>query len=384
MKLSATKALLFSVCAVSAAHAQQSAEKIVISDENKSFDVRAMELVDGDNELCVVGSYYDLDGPKSYARIVMVDLRKNKISWQQTIGAPDDNYHSKFVGCRVKGDAVYAVANVDSSQAESMNNPMVYVYKFDRHGKQLGHMLVPVPGDDSWAYTIDLGEDGAKLLGLMRERDEKNEYYSIFLSRFDEKLSFEKPFIYKTGAFSPGSAVKIFVKDAYFAGNFTTYKMPVDDVPADYANSKIRLGAAYAWSVRPQHTKPGYIASAISDEGTIHAVGFKAYNNTASFFTAVDRGGKVVSDIEYKSEFCDTSSLTAEGNTLYMIRKACNANSKQPALVSFNVDEAKETRIKDVSGTPVFVFAKKHRIYLVTEEKGGTVVLKNFIASELR
>ena len=384
MNLSLPMALLLGLGAASVAHAQQAVDKIVLSDKNKDMGVRTMEMVAGDGELCIVGHYYDTDGPKSYARIVMVDLRKNKISWQHTIAAPEDNHGSKFVACRVKGDAVYATANVDSSQAESMNFSTAYVYKFDRNGKQLGYKPVPVPGSDAWAYTTDAGDDELKVLGLMRERDEKNEYYSIFVAKFDEKILFEKPVIYKSGAYSPGSAVKVSGKDAYFAGNFTAYKMPIDDVPADYANSKVRLGGAYAWSVRPQHTKPGNIASVISDAGTIHAVGFKAYDSSASYFTAVDRSGKVISDVEYKSEFCKTSSLTVDGNMLYMIREACNANNKKPALVSFNVDQAKETRIKEISGTPLFVFAKSDRIYLVSKEKDGSVVLRNSSARELK
>jgi hypothetical protein len=368
--------LLISLLVSANVYAQKDISKIVLSGKNDNFSVRSIDVAEGGDEICVAGSYFDDAGPKTIGKIGLIDVSTNKLLWKKKVEAPEDNWHLYFLECRMKGDFIYALANVESSHALSMTQGSVYVYKFDRKGNKIAQRQVSLPGRDAWAYTLDVSEDELKVYGSMRDRDENNEYYSTFLSKFDAKLKFSEPALYKTGAYAVGSAANILNKNIYMAGTFFPHKSPLADGASDYANSRIRLGGNYVWSVRPQHTSSENIDSTVSDAGTIYSIGYKGYSDSASFFTAVYQNGKLAADVEYKSSFCRTSSLTAGERSLFSIRSPCNAKNGKSVLVSFDMKQSQERAVAMFSGDPSFVFTKKSRLYVVGKEPSGSVVLQ--------
>lgn len=374
MKIPSSILFLFILAVSSYTFAEATGNKLTLAAKDDAFLTQSMSLIDGKSEVCIVGNYYDVDGPRAIGKIVVVDTARNKIVWQKKIPAPDDAVNNRFVGCRMQGDFIYVAANVDSDSAQSTNQSLVYVYKFAKDGKQLTYARIATSSDDAWAYDLDVSDGDLKVVGLTKGSDSKSEFYSIFVSKFNADLKFDNPFLYKTGAYAAYSTLKLSNKNIYVGGNFFPYKVSKEDLVSDYANSKIRIGGGYAWSVRPQHAKPENIATAISDSGNIYSIGYK---KPSSFYTAVDASGKILSDLEYKGKFCETTSMTEDGGNILAVRKSCDSSLKKASLVLLNSKTGKEQQVNFFPEEPEFIFAKNSQWYALSKDSAGNLIFES-------
>jgi hypothetical protein len=275
---------------------------------------------------------------------------------------PDGTANVVAVACRFHGDSVYALANADATYAMANNAGRVYVVRYGRNGDELKHAAIPVSTESRVAIDM-LAHDGKlHVIGFGKDTDASNEYYSMFVATVDESLAFQTRMM-KDGGYTQFAAVRAVGSHWYIGGDFYPRIVPRNDLPIYYANSKIKPGGGYVWSVRPPHkavTASDNIATAIDDRATTYSL---SQSRGASSLIAVDAGGRIAPAVTYRSAFCKVQTFTAAGRALLAIRQACAGAGGKPGLVWIDPAAGMETALDVLGTTPEFIVADSRNWY---------------------
>lgn len=329
------------------------------------------------SELCMVGQTMDPNGDlQSRGKVIIFSTAKNKVLWQQTVDAPDDNATVRFVACRSDGKFTYVGANVDTHSERSLSQALAYVYKFDAVGKLLVKKELVTGGTNAFVYDLDVDSTGVTVIGMTSKGKAAAKANAIYFAKTDVDLKASSMTKLATGAYQNGSIVKLSGNVALVGGNFlpAVTKKPVND----YAVSKIVAGK-YQFSVRPQQGKPDQVATAITATGDIVSLG--NFGN-ASVLTAVSAEGKTTQTMPVKSALCQTESMSANAESVFAVRKGC-AHPEEPAkLVAINRRSGVETIKVGMAGVPLFVFPLDEKVFVVTKNNDGSLLLHSFRQGE--
>jgi hypothetical protein len=357
-------AALSLLMASSCAHAEPLVRSgsILLSDLAASSDINNVAVSPNGMLACVVGSYVKEREATVYSTVTLVDLVQKKVGWTKQMPPPDAMANVYAVACRFQGDNLYALANADAAHAMANNVGRVYVYKYGRNGDELKHAAIPVSSESRVA--IDMLADDGKLhvIGFGKDTDANNEYYSMFVATVDDTLAFQTRMM-KDGSYTQFAAVRAIGSQWYIGGDFYPKIVPKNDLPIYYANSKIKPGGGYLWSVRPQHkvvTASDNIATAIDDRATTFSL---SQSRGTSSLIAVDAGGKIAPAITYKSAFCKVDAFTSAGRGLLAIRQSCAGSGGKRGLVWIDPVAGAETTLDVLGATPKFIVSDSRNWY---------------------
>lgn len=303
---------------------------------------------------CIVGNGVVDSDAAVHSGVAVVDLAQKKARWTKKIAPPEGTANVYAIACAFQGNHVYVLANADSQRAMANSQGRVYVYKFALNGELLKH--APIPLAMKSRVAIDLFAQGGTLhaVGYGKDEDEKNEYYSMFISTVDEALSFQTK-VMKDGSYSQYSAMRAVGNHLHIGGEFLSKTVSKSDLPLDYAISKIKLGGGYLWSTRPKHkfiTKSDNIATAIAADGTAHSLS-QAGGNTSLITVAAT--GTAAPAKTYKSAFCKIEAVANGGKRLLAVRESCPGVKRQRALVAIDPAIGAEKQLDALGPDPTFV-----------------------------
>lgn len=335
---------------------------ILLSDLAASSDINNVAVSPDGTLACIVGSYVKEREATVYSTVTLVDLVQKKVGWTRQMPPPDAMANVYAVACRFQGDNVYALANADAAHAMVNNVGRVYVVKYGRNGDELKHAAIPVSTESRVAIDM-LAHDGKlHVIGFGKDTDANNEYYSMFVTTVDDTLAFQTRMM-KDGSYTQFAAVRAIGSQWYIGGDFYPKIVPKNDLPIYYANSKIKPGGGYLWSVRPQHkvvTASDNIATAIDDQATTYSL---SQSRGTSSLIAVDSGGKIAPAITYKSAFCKVDAFTPAGRGLLAIRQSCAGSGGKRGLVWIDPVAGAETALDVLGATPKFIVSDSRNWY---------------------
>jgi hypothetical protein len=342
--------------AYAAAGPLASSGSIALGELAESSDINNIAVSQDGARACVVASYIMERDGAIHSTVTLVDLVRKQTGWTRQITPPGGTANVYAKACRFHGNKLYALANADSSSAMANNQGRVYVYAFTADGKARGHAAVPVPAESRVA--IDLLLHGGKLhvVGYGKDADAYNEYYSMFDATFDTTLDFQTR-VTKDGSYTQFSAARSVGDHLYIGGEFFPRRVAGTDLPIDYANSKIKPGGGYRWSVRPHHTlftASDNIATAINDRATTFSL---SQSKGMSSIIAVDANGKMAPAKTFKSNFCKVQSLSHAGSGLMAIRQSCAGSNSPRGLVWIDPAAGTETPLILLGDTPKFIMS---------------------------
>jgi len=327
-----------------------------------SSDINNVAISPDGTQACVVASYVKESDAAVHSTVTLVDLIQKKAGWTRQMPPTDDMANVYAVACRFQGDDVYALANVDAAHAMANNVGRVYVYKYGRNGDELKHAAIPVSTESRVAIDM-LPHDGKlHVIGFGKDTDANNEYYSMFVAAVDESMAFQTR-LSKDGSYTQFAAVRAIGNHWYIGGDFYPKIVPKNDLPIYYANSKIKPGGGYVWSVRPQHkvvTASDNIATAIDDRATTYSL---SQSRGTSSLIAVDAGGMIAHAITYKSAFCKVEAFTPAGHGLLAIRQPCTGSGGKRGLVWIDPSTGAETTLDVLGNTPKFIVSDNRNWY---------------------
>lgn len=327
----------------------------------------------GDGKLCIVGATMDPDGDlQTRGLVILYDIARSQVTWQKTLAAPGDNAASRFVACRVRGKDVYVAANVDTHSEQSLNQGLVWVYRFGPDGKMLAQAEIKTGAHNAFAYDVEASADGVTLAGRIAEADAKSQANAIFFARLDPALKSASIAKLATGAYLAGAVVRLDGTVAYLGGNFGPAHAAADALPDDYAVSRIAAGR-YQFSVRPQKGKAEDIATAIGPDGDILSLGYAARTTR---LTTVGADGKVKEDRQFASAYCQTGSISADAATVYAVRSACGKSQDPSRLVAVNRRTNAEAVVSGIAGEPRYVLALDDKLIVIFRGGNGGMLLQ--------
>jgi len=329
---------------------------IVLNDLAASSDINGIAVSPDGTLACVVASDVKEREAAVYSTVTLVDLVQKKVGWTKQMSPPDAMANVYAVACRFHGDNVYAVANADAAHAMANNVGRVYVYKYGRTGDELKHAAIPVSTESRVAIDM-LAHDGKlHVIGFGKDTDANNEYYSMFVTAVDEALAFQTR-MSKDGSYTQFAAVRAIGSHWYIGGEFYPKIVPRDDLPIYYANSKIKPGGGYVWSVRPQHkvvTASDNIATAIDDRATTYSL---SQSRGTSSLIAVDASGKIAPALTYKSAFCKVEAFVPAAHALLAIRQSCAGSNGKRGLLWIEPATGAETTLDVLGNTPKYIMS---------------------------
>jgi hypothetical protein len=335
---------------------------ILLSDLAASSDINNVAVSPDGTLACVVGSYVKEREATVYSTVTVVDLVQKKVGWTKQMPPPDATANVYAVACRFQGDNVYVLANADAAHAMANNVGRVYVVKYGRNGDELKHAAIPVPTESRVAIDM-LAHDGKlHVIGFGKDTDANNEYYSMFIAAVDESLAFQIH-MSKEGSYTQFAAVRAIGSHWYIGGDFYPKVVPKNDLPIYYANSEIKPGGAYVWSVRPQHkvvTASDNIATAIDDRATTYSL---SQSRGTTSLIAVDASGRIAPAVTYKSAFCKVDAFVPAGHGLLAIRQSCAGPSGKRGLVWIDPASGAETVLDVLGNTPKFILSDSRNWY---------------------
>lgn len=335
---------------------------IPLGDLAASSDIDNIAVSPDGTLACVVGSYVKEREAAVHGTVTLVDLVQKKVAWTRQMPPPDATANVVAVACRFHGDGVYVLANADAAHAMANNAGRVYVVRYGRDGKELGHAAIPVAAESRVAIDMLVHDGTLHVIGFGKDADAHNEYYSMFVAAVDDALAARTRML-KDGSYTQFAAVRAIGNRWYIGGDFYPRTVPKNDLPIDYANSNIKPGSGYVWSVRPQHTivtASENIATAIDDRATTYSL---SQSRGASSLIAVDAGGRIAPAVTYRSAFCNVQTFTAAGRALLAIRQACAGAGGKPALVWIDPAAGMETALDVLGTTPEFIVADSRNWY---------------------
>jgi len=352
------------------------AEPVKLTAPNMANHVRQISNTPN-GDLCIVGQTYDPEGDqRARGKIIMFSTAQNKVLWQQVVEAPDGAQDLRFISCRSDGTFTYVAANVDTHSSRTLNQALAYLYKFDGAGKVLAKSEALTGANNSFVYDVDVDAKGVMVVGMAHDTTGAAEKNAIFFARFDAALKGSGMNKLATGAYDWDSTARLANNVVQLAGNFHAASVPKDDLADDYAISKI-VGGKYQFSVRPQRMAAYKVVSAISPGGDVISIGDK---DRAGILTAVNPEGKTVDNIAVKSTLCEVTSLSADGNVVYAVRRACGKSKEAPKLVAIDRKTGAESAIAGVVGEPLFVFPVAKKLYVISQKGRNSGLLLDTIA----
>jgi hypothetical protein len=357
--------------ACSRAPAAPAAQAVLGKPHMSTYVAQARQGADGN--LCIVGQTMDPDGDLRQQGLVTVySPATNQIVWQQTVDAPDDNAALRFVACRAVGKDVYVAANVDTHSEQSLNQGLVWVYRFGTDGKLMASRELVTGARNAFAYDIDADAGGVAVAGRTGDLTANAQSNGIFFARLDPALRTATLGKLATGAYVSGSVARLNGNTAYLGGNFAPGHAAADVLADDYAVSKIVSGK-YQFSVRPQKGKAEDIATAITPAGEIVSLG---YAGTTTHLTVVGQDGKLNEDVQVASAYCRTGSASADATTVYAVRSACGRSQDPSRLVAMHRKTGAEAVVKGIAGAPAYVLALDDRLVVISRKGNGSLVVQ--------
>jgi hypothetical protein len=335
---------------------------IPLSDLATSSDINGIAVSPDGTLACVVGAYVDQRQAASHSTVTLVDLVQKKVSWTRQMAPPDGAANVVAVACRFHGDSVYALANADATHAMANNAGRVHVVRYGRIGNELNHAAIPVSTESRVAIDMLAHEGKLHVIGFGKDTDASNEYYSMFVATVDESLAFQTRMM-KDGSYTQFAAVRALGNHWYIGGEFYPRIVPRNDLPIYYANSKIKPGGGYVWSVRPRHkavTASDNIATAIDDRATTYSL---SQSRGTSSLIAVDASGRMAPAVVYKSAYCKVQSFTPAGRGLLAIRQSCAGSGSKRGLVWIDPAAGAETTLDVLGTTPEYIMSDNGNWY---------------------
>jgi hypothetical protein len=362
---------LFTMLALGAFSDALAAEAVLGKPHLSTYVAQARQGADGN--LCIVGQTMDLDGDLRQRGLVTVyNAATNQVVWQQAVDAPGDNAALRFVACRAVGKDVVVAANVDTHTEQSLNQGLVWVYRFGPNGKLLASRELVTGTRNAFAYDIDADAGGVTVAGRTGDATANVRANGIFLAKLDPALHTASIGKLATGAYLGGSAVRLNGGTAYLGGNFAPAHAAADALADDYAVSKIVSGK-YQFSVRPQKGKAADIATAITQAGEIVSLG---YAGKTTHLTVVGPDGKAKEDVQAASAYCQTGSASADATTVYAVRSLCGRSQDPSRLVAMNRRTGAEAVVKGIAGEPVYVLALDDRLVVISRKGDGSLAVQ--------
>ncbi|MFL6634215.1 MAG: hypothetical protein ACJ8HJ_18075 [Massilia sp.] len=360
----------FSTCALSlliaCGHAQGGqltrSGSIPLGDLTASSDINNIAISPDGTQACVVTSYVKEPGAAVYSTVTLVDLVRKNAGWTRQMPPPDATANVYAVACRFHGNNVYVLANVDTAHAMANNVGRVYVVKYSRNGDELKRAAIPVSTESRVAIDMLAHDGNLHVIGFGKDTDANNEYYGMFVTAVDESLEFQTRMM-KDGSYTQFAAVRAIGNQWYIGGDFYPKIVPKNDLPIYYANSKIKPGGGYLWSVRPQHkvvTASDNIATAIDYQATTYSL---SQSRGTSSLIAVDAGGTIAPEVTYKSAFCKVEAFTPAGQGLLAIRQSCAGSGGKRGLVWIDPATGAETTLDVLGNTPKFIVSDSRNWY---------------------
>jgi len=318
---------------------------------------------------CIVGSGVNDEDAAVHSSVTLADLGQKKTSWTRKIAPPDSTANVYAIACAFQGNHLYVLANADSQRAMANSQSLVYVYKFALNGELLKHAAIPVASRSRVA--IDMLAQGNKLtvLGYGKDEDAKNEYYSMFITSFDEALAFQTR-VMKDGGYSQYSAVRQVGNHLHIGGEFLPKSISKDDLPLDYAISTIKQGGGYLWSTRPKHkfvTASDNIATAVGTDGAAYSL---SQNRGDTSLIGVDANGNAAPARTFKSRFCKVKTFTGDARGLLAIRESCPGAKRKNTLVRIDPAAATEQPLDILGAAPAFITTTQTHWYGVGASAG--------------
>lgn len=351
---------------------QVTAAPVVLTKPGLTSYIVQSRMLDAD-KLCLVGETMDPDGDvQDRGYVAVVSLANNKVLWQKTVEAPDDNAASHFVGCASDGKRIYVAANVDTHSERSLNQSLAYVYQFDATGTVMTKTEIVTNSRNAAIYDIDAGADGVNIAGFASDTNEGKQTNTIFFAKYASLSKAPALTRLDNGGFLDGTVAKLRGKTLYVGGNFASASNAVDDRPDDYAVSKI-VGTKYQFSIRPLKAQADTVNTAITQADDIVSLG---YAGKATLLTVVGPDGKTKQSLHLNSAYCATKSLTANADNVFAVRAPCTGSSGMPKLVAINRATGVETIVKGIPGQPVHVVALAQKIVVVAKRADGSLVLQ--------
>lgn len=324
-----------------------------------------------DGLLCIVGETMNPDGDlQSSGLVMLVSLAKNAVLWRQVVPAPEGNAASRFVACRVQGKEVYVAANVDTHTEQSLNQGLVWAYRFGTDGKLLAQAELANDARNAFAYDIGVADGGVTVAGHSAVDTAQTQANTIFFAKFDAALKSTSMAKLATGAFLTGAAARLDGGALYLGGNFGPAHGAADALADDYAVSKI-VGGKYQFSVRPQKGKARDIATAITPAGELVSLGYAA---KTTHLTVVGPDGKVKEDRQLASAWCETTSMSADASAVYAVRAACGKSQEPSKLVALNRKTGVETIVAGIGGEPRYVLALDDKLVVIAKKGDGVLL----------
>lgn len=318
---------------------------------------------------CIVRSGINEDDATVHSSVTLADLGQKKVSWTRKIAPPDSTANVYALACTFQGNHLYVLANADSQRAMVNSQSLVYVYKFALNGELLKHAAIPVAARSRVAIDMLAQGDKLTVLGYGKDEDAKNEYYTMFITSFDEALAFQTR-VLKDGGYSQYSAVRQVGNHLHIGGEFFPKSVSKDDLPLDYALSKIKQRGGYLWSTRPKHkfvTASDNIATAIGTDGAAYSL---SQNRGDTSLIAVDANGNAAPTKTWKSAFCKVKTFTGGANGLLAIRESCPGAKRKNALVQIDPAAATEQQLDILGAEPAFVTTTQTHWYGVGASAG--------------
>ena len=363
--------LFFPLLALNAC-CQVLAAPVVLSKPHMSTFVAQARQGAGGN-VCIVGQTMDPDGDlRTRGLVAVYSPADNRIVWQQTVDAPDDDASVRFMACRVSGKDVYVAANVDTHAEQSLNQGLAWVYRFGENGKLIARKELATSVRNAFVYDIDADAGGVTVAGRTAEVTANAQANAIFFAKLDPALQSASFSNLATGAYLGGSVVRLNGHTAYLGGNFAPAHAAADALADDYAVSKIVAGK-YQFSVRPQKGKADDIATAVTPAGEIVSLG---YAGKTTHLTVVGPDGKVREDLQAAGAWCQTGSASADAAAVYAVRSACGRSQDPSGLVAVNRKTGAQTVVKGVAGEPAYVLALDDRLVVIARKGNGSLLVQ--------
>lgn len=366
--------LLAGVCAstcASAADTSKAFTSLALPKSDFPLHIHAANFLPESNQLCLVGSHYDDMETKSFARLILLDLKQKKIVWDKAIAPGKDDKEINFIDCVKRGDYFYAIANASFYNS---NTTYASIYKFDSSGKKLKAQDLEIPGGQAFALTANVNNNQINIAGATQEVNQKEnmEYYSVFLASVDENMKVSTKLI-KKGGFHNGAAMRFVDKNLYVGGNFYPQKLAAGDSVDDYANAKISAAGNYVWSTRPQPEKSKDVVSTIDANANITSL---SNHQSTTVLRTVDAAGKVQTSLAFESKYCKTDELAQDQDLLYVIRKSCDEKKKRGVLLEINIKSGKEREIAVLKNEAQNVFVNQGHLYVITKDANANLTLE--------
>lgn len=371
MKLLYPKALSLVALALAVPALAAPAAPVALGKAHLSSYVRQISVLEG-GKLCIVGQSMDPDGDlQSRGTVALFDIAQNKLLWQQTVKAPGDNAASRFVACRSDGKSIYVGANVDTHSERSLAQGLAYLYRFDTQGKVLAVKEVVTGAANAFVYDLEADGAGVQVAGIASDVKAKRQGNAIFFAKLDLALKQAQVSKIDKGAYASGAAARLAGGALVVAGNFLPASASTDDLPDDYATSRL-AGGKYQFSVRPQKAKAEDVASVITATGEIVSLGVSGKSTT---LTVVGADGKVGESRALQSSYCQTGAISADLETVYAARTPCGRSMEPAKLVAIARKSGVETVVKLPAGEPVYLLALEGKLFVVARKGDGSLSL---------